>query len=210
VISVLICDDHTIVRDGIRQILAETSDIVMAGEASSGPEVLERLRGCRYDVLILDISLPGISGLEVLRTVTALYPKLPVLILTMHPEGHYAVRAVRAGASGYLTKMTASSELITAIRRVASGRRFVTEQLAEQLAAEFQDAPTRSATGALSDRELQVLCLLARGRAVKEIAAELHVSAKTVATYRQRVFAKLGFKNNAELVQFAVHQGLVD
>jgi two-component system, NarL family, invasion response regulator UvrY len=209
-ISVLIGDDHTIVRDGIRQILADTADIVLAGEAASGPEVMERLHNGSYDVLVLDISLPGISGLEVLRLVKSLYPTLPVLILTMHPEGHYAVRAVRGGASGYLTKMTASSELITAIRRVASGRRFVTEQLAEQLAAEFQDSPARSATAVLSDRELQVLCLLGRGHPVKEIAAELHISAKTVATYRVRILDKLSLKNNAEVVQYAVRQGLLD
>jgi len=209
-IRVLICDDHTIVREGLRQILAETQDIVGAGEACSGHEVLEKVEAGDFDVALLDISLPGLSGLEVLKQLRISKPSLPVLVLTMHPEEQYAVRAMRAGAAGYLTKGSAPDQLIGAIRKVASGGRYVSESLAEQLAFELLEERGRPPRDALSDREYEVMVLLARGRTVTEIGEELSLSVKTISTYRARVLDKLGLKNNAEIVYYALKEGIIE
>jgi DNA-binding NarL/FixJ family response regulator len=210
VINVLICDDHTIVREGLKQILAETRDIVGAGEACTGDEVLGKVDGEAYDVVLLDISMPGINGLEVLKQIRASRPSLPVLVLTMHPEEHYAVRAMRAGAAGYLTKGSASEELIGAIRKVAGGGRYVSESLAEQLALELLEERGRPAREALSDREYEVMYLLAKGNTVTEIGRDLHLSVKTISTYRARILDKLGLRNNAEIVYFALKEGIIE
>ena len=208
-IRVLICDDHTIVREGLKEILSGTDDIVGAGEACSGEEALQKIEGGGFDVVLLDISLPGCNGLEVLKQVRASRPQLPVLFLTMHPESHYAVRAMRAGAAGYLTKGSATTQLIGAIRKVASGGRYVSETLAEQLALELLEERGRPAREALSDREYEVMQALARGSTVTEIGEELHLSVKTISTYRARVLDKLGLRNNAEIVYYALKEGII-
>jgi two-component system, NarL family, invasion response regulator UvrY len=208
-IRVLICDDHTIVREGLKEILAGTQDIVGVGEASSGEELLDKVEGGDFDVVLLDISLPGANGLEVLKRLQVSRPELPVLFLTMYPETHYAVRAMRAGAAGYLTKGSATTQLIGAIRKVASGGRYVSETLAEQLALELLEQRGRPAREALSDREYEVMQALARGSTVTEIGEDLHLSVKTISTYRTRILNKLGLKNNAEIVHYALREGII-
>lgn len=208
-IRVLICDDHTIVREGLKEILAGTQDIVGVGEASSGEELLDKVEEADFDVVLLDISLPGANGLEVLKRLQVSRPELPVLFLTMHPETHYAVRAMRAGAAGYLTKGSATTQLIGAIRKVASGGRYVSETLAEQLALELLEQRGRPAREALSDREYEVMQALARGSTVTEIGEDLHLSVKTISTYRTRILNKLGLKNNAEIVHYALREGII-
>ncbi len=208
-IRVLICDDHTIVREGLKEILAGTQDIVGVGEASSGEELLDKVEGGDFDVVLLDISLPGANGLEVLKRLQVSRPELPVLFLTMYPETHYAVRAMRAGAAGYLTKGSATTQLIGAIRKVASGGRYVSETLAEQLALELLEQRGRPAREALSDREYEVMQALARGSTVTEIGEDLKLSVKTISTYRTRILNKLGLKNNAEIVHYALREGII-
>jgi len=208
-IRVLIADDHTIMRQGLRQILEEQADITVVAEAKDGREVLEIVRQHELDVILLDISMPGRSGLEVLREVLAIRPSLAVLMLTMHREELYAVRALRAGASGYLTKASAATELVTALRKVAQGGKYVTASVAERLTLEFQKGGERPLHEALSDREHQVMCLIASGKGVAEIAEELCLSSKTVSTYKARILQKLGLKNNAEIVRYAINEGLI-
>jgi two-component system invasion response regulator UvrY len=208
-IRVLIADDHTIVRQGLCQILDEPADIEVVAQARDGREVLGLVRDHRPDVVILDISMPGKSGLEVLRDLKAAHLKTSVVVLTMHPEEHYAVRALRAGAAGYLTKGSAGDELIDAIRKVAGGGRYVTASVAERLALEFQMGGDRPLRETLSDREHEVMRLIARGMSTSEIADELALSSKTVSTYRARILQKLGLKNNAEIVRFAIEEGLI-
>jgi DNA-binding NarL/FixJ family response regulator len=209
-IKVLICDDHTIVREGLKQILAENRDIIGAGEARTAQEALDEVDTGRYDVVLLDISMPGGNGLEVLKQIKTSHSTLPVLILTMHAEEHYAVRALRAGAAGYLTKGSAAEELIGAIRKVATGGRYLSESLAEQLALELLEDRGRPAREALSDREYEVMCLLAKGNTVTEIAHQLNLSVKTISTYRSRILDKLNLRNNAEIVYFAVKEGIIE
>jgi len=204
---ILIADDHPIVRRGLRQILIDAQDISVVGEADTEAAVLAQLREQEWDVLVLDLAMPGRGGLDVLKQVRAERPHLPVLILSMHPEEQYAVRALRAGADGYLTKEGAPEKLLEAIRKVASGGKYVSEQLAEQLAVEIARPGGRPPHEALSDRELQVLVLLGAGRTVSEIATQLSLSVKTVSTYRVRILEKTGLKNTAELIEYAVtHQ----
>ncbi len=209
-IRLLIADDHAIVRKGMKQILAETRDIVVADEAADGRQALEKIRKNDYDMALLDISMPGRDGLEVLKELKNLKPKLPVLMLSMYPEEQYAVRALRSGASGYLTKDSAPDELIAAIRKVSAGGKYVSESLAEKLAlklgAEF-DGPLHET---LSDREYQVMCMIASGKSVKEIGEELSLSVKTVSTYRARILIKMKLKGNAELTRYAIDNKLVN
>lgn len=209
-IRVLVADDHPIVREGLRQILSDTDDIIIVGEADSGQAVLEFTTAHHYDVILLDISMPGRDGLEVLRELKQQKPKLPVLILSMYPEEHYAVRVLRGGASGYLTKSSAPDELISAIRKVASGRKYISPNLAERLTYELDRDSDRPIHEVLSDREYQVMHMIAIGRSVKEIAEELELSVKTVSTYRARILTKMNMKNNAEIVLYAVQNKLVD
>ncbi len=208
-IRVLVADDHAVVRRGVVQILAEAPDMVVAGEAGSGREVLRAVETGEYDVLVLDISMPEGSGLEVLAQISTRLPHLRVLILSMYPEKQYAIRALKAGAAGYLTKESAPDELLTAIRRVAAGDKYITTSLAAQLASLLTaDVPTEPHQ-ALSDREFQVMRMLAMGKTVSGIAQELGLSAKTVSTYRARILAKLALENTAEIMRYAIERDLV-
>jgi two-component system invasion response regulator UvrY len=209
-IKILIADDHAIVREGLKQIVAETSDMVVADEASTGYEVLYKVQDNKYDVLVLDISMPGGDGLNILKQIKHNNPQLPILVLSIHPEEQYAVRVLKAGASGYLTKESAPHELITAIRRVAAGRKYVSPTLAEKMAFDLTHDRVKSPHETLSDREYQVMCLIAAGKRVKEIAEELCLSIKTISTYRSRILEKMDMKNNAELTHYAIKEGLVD
>jgi len=209
-IRVLVADDHAVVRRGLVQILEEAPDMVTAGQASTGRQVLQRVRESDYDVLVLDIAMPDGSGLEILKELQSLKPNLPVLILSVYSEKQYAVRTLRAGAAGYLTKESAPQELIAAIRRVAQGKKYVTPSLAQVLVAALGSEPGREPHETLSDREYQVMCLLAAGRTVTDIARELSLSVKTVSTYRTRVLGKLSLRNTAEIIRYALERGLVD
>jgi two-component system invasion response regulator UvrY len=209
-IKVFVADDHAVVRRGVLQILEEAPDMVSVGEASTGREVLRAMRKHACDVLVLDISMPDGGGLEVLKQLQTLKPHLRVLILSMYPEKQYALRALKAGAAGYLTKESAPDELITAIRQVAEGGRYITQSLAEKLAAELKSDVEKEPHETLSDREYQVMTLLAAGKSATEIAAELSLSVKTVSTYRARVLEKLRLSSTAEIIRFAIERGLVE
>ena len=209
-IKVLITDDHPVVRQGIRQILAEYSDIVLVDEAGGGSELLEKARETQYDVILLDISMPGKSGLELLKDLKVLRPETAVLILSVHPETQYAIRALKSGASGYLPKSTLPTELITAVRRVAAGKKYITSSLAEILATDFEQPDEKPIYQSLSDREFDVLCQLASGTSIKEIGENLSLSAKTISTYRERILEKLSLKTTADIIRFAIQEGLVD
>ena len=209
-IRVLIADDHAIVRQGLRQILAETNDMVVAGEAETAYEALKLLREAEWDVALLDISMPDKSGIDTLKLIKKERPKLPVLMLSMHPEDHYAVRCLKAGASGYLTKQSAPVQLVTAIRQVASGRKYISPAVAEELANSIGQDVEQPAHTTLSDREYQTLRLIATGHSLSEIAAKLSLSAKTVSVYRARLLEKLNLKNNADIAHYAVKNNLVD
>jgi DNA-binding NarL/FixJ family response regulator len=209
-IRALIADDHAVVRQGLKQILGDTPEMVVAGEATNGQEVLDRVRAETWDVVVLDISMPDRSGLDVLKQLRSERPKLPVLVLSMHSEDQYAVRVLKAGASGYLTKDSAPDELVKAIRKVVSGGRYVSSFLAEKLAFEIGTDPSRLPHETLSDREFQVLRLIAAGESVTEIAAELYLSVKTVSTYRARLLQKMNLTTNAELIHYAMQNHLID
>jgi len=209
-IKILIADDHAIVREGLKQIVAETSDMAVADEASTGHEVLDRVRDNDYDVVVLDISMPGGDGLNILKQIKRERPKLSVLVLSMHPEKQYAVRVLKAGAAGYLTKESAPDELITAIKRVATGRKYVSSSLAEKLAFDLEHDTMQPLHEILSDREYQVMCMIAGGKRAKEIAEELCLSIKTISTYRSRILEKMDMKHNAELTHYAIKEGLVE
>jgi DNA-binding NarL/FixJ family response regulator len=209
-IKVLIADDHTIVRKGLKQILSETNDIEVAGEAANAKEVISKVSESDYDLVLLDISFPGRSGIDVLKQLRCLKPTLSVLILSMYPEEQYALRSLRAGASGYLTKESAPEELIDAIRKVASGGKYITSSLAEKLAFEVSTLPKKLLHEMLSDREYQVMCMIASGKTVKEIAEALFLSVKTISTYRSRILSKMQMNNNAQLTHYSIKQGLVE
>ena len=209
-IKVLIADDHPIVRQGLRQILKETSDIAVAGEAGNGPDTLSAVSKTDYDVVLLDLSMPGRSGLDILQQLKIEKPALRVLILSTYPEEQYAVRALKDGASGYLTKSSAPDELVTAIRKVARGGKYVSATLAEKLAFDLSVDSQKPLHETLSDREYQVMCMIASGKMAKEIAGELSLSVKTISTYRTRILEKMQMKNNAEITLYAIKQGLVN
>jgi DNA-binding NarL/FixJ family response regulator len=210
VIRVLVADDHAIVRDGLRRILESTDDLVVAAEATNGFEVIERVRAGGFDLVLLDLSMPGKSGMELIRQVKAEAPKLPVLVLTMHEEEQYAVRAIRAGASGYLTKECASGQLVAAIRKVAAGRLFISPGVAEQLALEIMPSPDELPHRSLSDREFEIFELLVAGRSVTDIGEQLHLSVKTVSTHKTRIMEKMALDNSAALVRYALENKLLD
>jgi DNA-binding NarL/FixJ family response regulator len=209
-IRVLIADDHAIVRQGLKLILSETDDMVVAGEADSGLSALKLARAGEWDVALLDISMPDKNGIDVLKQIKHEFPKNPVLMLSMHPEEHYAIRALKAGASGYLTKQSAPALLVTAIRQVASGRKYVSSELAEELANTLGADTDRPLHENLSDREYQVLCLIASGKPLSDIAETLSLSAKTVSVYRARLLEKMKLKNNAELTHYGIKHQLVE
>ncbi len=208
-IRILVADDHTVVREGIKQILAGQDDMIVEDEAASGQEVLQKVTQKNYDLILLDISMPGRSGLEILDDLKTLHPKIPVLILSMHPEEQYAVRTLRAGAAGYLTKASAPQELISAIQKVSRGGKYVTVSLAEKLAFELDAGAEKPRHEKLSNREYQVMLMLASGRSVREVAEELCLSAKTISTYRTRILEKMDMKKNAELTLYSVKNNLI-
>jgi two-component system invasion response regulator UvrY len=209
-IKVLIADDHPIVRQGLRQILSEIPDMVVAGEAVNGQEALDQVGAGGWDVLVLDITMPDRSGLDILKELKHQQPHLPVLVLSIHAEEQFAVRLLKAGASGYLTKENAPDELVKAIRKVVGGGKYVSQTLAESLAFSLDVASDRPLHETLSDREFQVMQLMASGKTLTEIAEELSLSAKTVSTYRTRLLEKMNLKTNAEIVRYALENGLVE
>lgn len=207
---ILIADDHAIFRHGLRQILEENPELTVVGEASNGQEVLDQVWKHDCDLLLLDISMPGMNGLEALKQLRSQKPKLRVLVLSMYPEEQYAIRALKAGASGYITKASASEELMEAIRKVSMGGRYVSASLAERLLLDLETDTDRPLHEALSDREYQVLCMIASGKTVSDIAEELCLSVKTVSTHRVRILEKMKMKNNAELTNYAIKHKLID
>jgi two-component system invasion response regulator UvrY len=210
-IKVLLADDHGIVRAGLRRIVEESGDMAVVAEASDGMEVIRKLQESSPDVAVIDISMPGLDGLEVLSRLHVQYPKTPVLVLTMHEEEQYVVRAIGAGAKGYLTKRSAPEQLVNAIRKVHAGGHYLSESAAEFLALRVaKGAQDRSLLDTLSNREIQVLRRIALGRTTREIAEAYNISSKTVDTYRFRLLRKLNLRNNAELLRFAIQNGLVE
>ena len=209
-IKVLVADDHAVVRRGLVQILNEAPDMTVTGEACTGREVLRLLRENAPDALVLDIAMPEGGGLEVLQQLQTLKPDLPVLVLSVYSERQYAIRALKAGATGYLTKESAPEELVTAIRRVARGERYVTKSLGAELGAALEGKAKEELHEALSDREYQVMCLLAAGKTVTETAADLSLSVKTVSTYRGRILKKLNLETTSEIIRYALERGLVE
>ena len=206
---VLLADDHAMVRAGLKEILAATGDIAVVAEATNGAEVLAAVRSGEYDVAILDMSMPGRSGIELIKLVKAERPKLRILVLSMHSEEQYAVRAVKAGASGYLTKESAPDELVAAIRRIAAGGAYITPETAERLVLE--NAPADAAPHTLlSDREYQVFRMICLGKSISQIAAELALSVKTVSTHKTRILQKMRVGNPADLVRYAIKHNLID
>ena len=208
-IKVLVADDHPVVREGLKQILSEAQDIKVTAEAEDGHEILDKARNQEFDVIVLDISMPGLMGLDVLKQLKSEKPELPVLILSMHPEEQYAIRVLRAGASGYLTKGSAPDKLTEAIRKLYRGGRYVSSSLAERLAAELGGDLTKLPHQTLSDREYQVMCLIASGKTVTQVADQLALSVKTVSTYRTRILEKMRMQSNAELTHYAIENKLV-
>jgi DNA-binding NarL/FixJ family response regulator len=209
VIRVLVVDDHAIVREGLKQVLSGIPDIVVAGEASDGLQALDQARKGMYDLVLLDIAMPRMNGMDVLKQLKSEMAHLPVLMLSMYPEEQYAIRTLKAGASGYLAKESAPEELIAAVRKVCSGGKYVTSSLAEKLAVYLDSDLDRPPHDRLSDREYQVSLMIASGKTVSEIAAELSLSVKTISTNRSRALEKMGMKTNAELTHYFIKNGLV-
>jgi DNA-binding NarL/FixJ family response regulator len=207
-IKILIVDDHTIVREGLKRIIHNHEGILVGGEAESGNEAVQMIKDEKWDVVLMDISMPGKNGLEVLKWIKKNQPDLPVLVLSMHSEDEYAFRAIKAGAAGYLTKQSASKQLVTAIKKVAEGGKFITESFAEKLANNIGSQSEKAPHERLSDREDQVFRLLISGRTVSEIARELSLSVKTISTHRTHILKKMNLKTNAELMHYAVAHGL--
>jgi len=208
--KILIADDHTIVRRGLKHILHENLNGVMIDEASNEQEVLDKVWNDDYDLVVLDIAMPGRSGLDVLKELRSHKPKLPVLILSMYPEEQYAVRVLKAGASGYLTKDSAPSELMAAVQKISQGKKYISPSLAEKLAVDLDASLEKALHEGLSDREYQVMCMIASGKTVKEIAEVLSLSVKTISTYRSRILEKMRMTNNAALTRYALQNKLVD
>lgn len=209
-IRVLLADDHAIVRAGLKEILADTGDIEVAAEATNGQDVMAQIRARDFDVAVLDMSMPGRSGIELIKQVKDEKPKLRILILTMHSEEQYAVRALRAGASGFLTKEAAADQLVAAIRKIAGGGAYVSPETAERLVLDAAPRAESAPHTLLSDREFQVLQMIAGGKTVGEIAKTLSLSVKTVSTHKTRILHKMGLANQAELIRYALEHKLLD
>lgn len=207
-IRIVIADDHAILREGLKQIVAHAEGIVVVAEAADGLEVMQRVRECDFDVLLLDLSMPGRSGLEVIKLVKAERPNLSILVLSMHQELQYAVRAIRSGARGYMTKETAPAQLVQAIRKIAAGGAFVSPEVAEQLALHAQTDPGVLPHEHLSPREFEVMRLLTSGATVTHIAAQIHLSVKTVSTHKANLMQKMGLQNHSDLLRYAIRHGL--
>lgn len=209
-IEILLADDHAIVRDGLRQIIADTDDLTVAGEAVNGSEVIARVRERNWDVLLLDISMPGKNGLELIKQIKIERPKMPILILSMHDEEQYALRALRAGASGYLTKDSDARQLLTVIRKVAGGGVYLSPAMAERMARELMPATEALPHTLLSDREYQIFELIVRGHSLTHIAEQLCLSVKTVSTHKSNILQKMNMSNQAELIRYAIRHELAD
>jgi DNA-binding NarL/FixJ family response regulator len=210
-IKVLLADDHSIVRAGLRRIIEDSADMEVAAEASDGREAIHLVQETAPDILVVDLSMPGLDGLEVIARLHGLFPKLPILVLTMHEEEQYVIRAFGAGAMGYITKRSAPEQLVAAIRKVHAGGRYLSDAAAELVALHLaKGTPGRSLLDSLSNREIQVLRRLALGQTTREVAEAYHISTKTVDTYRFRLLRKLNLRNNAELSRFAIQQGLIE
>jgi two-component system, NarL family, invasion response regulator UvrY len=209
-IKILIADDHTLFRKGLKHILSEYPDLVVTDEASNGQEVLNKIWHNDYDMVLLDITMPGMTGLDALKQLKNDKPKLPVLVLSMHPEEQYAVRVIRAGASGYLRKESAPDELITAIQKISGGRKYITSSLAERLADDMEPTAEKPLHDTLSDREFEVFRMIAAGKTIKQIAEALFLNARTISTYRSRILEKMQMKTNAELIHYAIKHQILD
>jgi len=205
---ILIADDHAIVREGLKRILESAGDLDVVAEAGTGPETLDRARTSRPDVVLLDVSMPGRDGLETAKDLKRQNPKVRILMLTVHPEDLFAVRCLKEGADGYMTKDAAPEQLVQAIRRLQRGGKYVSANLAERLAFQLDGELERPAHEELSDREFEVLRRIGAGKTVGEIASELNLSVKTISTYRARILEKMNLKNNAELIRYVVEKGL--
>jgi two-component system, NarL family, invasion response regulator UvrY len=203
-LRVAIADDHPVVLKGLKEILSEGFEDATIDGSATGYELLRNVEKNQYDLVLLDISLPDINGLEALKEIRKRKPRLPVLIISMYPEEQYAVRAIKAGAQGYLTKRSASDELVLAVRRILSGKRYVSPAYAEKMMYDFESNADTPPHERLSDRELQVLCMIGGGKAVNQIAEELHVSANTIRTYRTRILEKIGVKGTSEMIHYAI------
>lgn len=209
-IRLLIVDDHTIVRKGLKELVESDEMITVTAEAATAAEALRCLLNLDFDVVIMDISMPGRSGLEALKDIKKNYPRVPVLILSMYPEEQYAIRVMKSGAAGYMTKESAPEDLIEAIKSVVKGKKFISENIAQQMADHLDETAKALPHEILSDREYEVMLAIAKGRSVSEIAEDLALSAKTVSTYRYRLLKKLGLKNNLELIRYLINKKLVD
>ena len=209
-LRILLADDHTIIRDGLKQILADTEDLVVTGEAANGLEVMQKVREGDWDLLVLDISMPGRNGLELIRLIKEEKPELPILVLSMHHEEQYAVRALQAGALGYLTKESDSDLLVTAIRRVAKGGVHISDKVAELMVRGIRPTDKLLPHNLLSDREYQVFNMLVTGRSLTEIGAELSLSVKTISTHKTHILQKMNLSGTAELIRYAVAHNLAD
>jgi two-component system, NarL family, invasion response regulator UvrY len=209
-LRVIIADDHPIVLKGLKDIMEESFHGATIDEAPRGYKLLNKIKDSNYDLALLDISLPDINGLEVLKEIKKIRPRLPVLVISMYPEEQYAARALKAGAQGYLTKQSASEELVLAVRKILSGKRYISPAFAEKMILDFEADVERPPHERLSDRELQVMCILGKGKTLKEISEELHLSINTVRTYRVRILEKIGAKGTNELIHYAVTHNLLD
>ena len=207
--KILIADDQIIIREGLKQILSRLPEVESVDEAANGQEVMRKVSKKKYDIIVLDISMPGQSGLEVLKELRQKRPNTAVLVLSIHPEENYAVRVLKAGAAGYINKSSASDELVQAIRTVVAGGKYITPKTAEKLVKEIKFDTVKSSHEKLSDREYQVLCMIASGKTVKEISEYLCLSIKTVSTYRSRILEKMEMKNNSELTFYAIKNELI-
>lgn len=209
-IKILIADDHAIVREGLKQIVAEEKDMLVAGEAKEASEIFSLVARNNFDIAIIDISMPGRSGLEALKELKKIKPDLPVLVLSMFSEDQYGLRAVKAGAAGYLKKVSAPNELVNAIRTIVGGGKYINQSLAEKLASEFGRTEKTSLHEKLSDREYQIMCLIAAGKTAEEISGELSISIHTFYTYRNRILEKMQLKSNVELTQYVIQHKLIE
>jgi two-component system, NarL family, invasion response regulator UvrY len=207
-IEILIGDDHPLFREGLCHAFSETADIVVKASAKNGNELIDLVHQNSYDLVLLDLSMPGKSGLEVLKQLKSECPDLPILVLSMHPEDQYAVRVIKAGASGYITKDSDVDVLMNAIRKVAKGGKYASPEITEKLAFGFLD-PSHAPHENLSDREYQVFCMIAKGQSLTEIGNELSLSVKTISTHRSRILEKMNLKKNAELIHYAINNELI-
>jgi len=209
-IRIVIADDHEIVRAGLKQIISDDEDMEVLGESNNGENLIELVKKNDYDVVLLDLKMQGISGIDVIKHIKVIKPDLPIIVLSMHAEDQYAVRTIKAGASGYLTKETAAENLVTAVRRVVGGGKYISPTLAETLADSIAGGGVELPHEKLADREFQVMCMIASGKTVSEIGSELFLSVKTISTYRQRILEKMNMKNNSELTHYAIKNNLLD